>query len=87
VVRGTKNTTNPHKNAARKFARSVAKTLEKAYQGNQFDQLVIAAEPNFCGVLKSQLSARMCEIVQEWKQKNYIKMSDHDVNRIFSISQ
>jgi len=48
--------TDPKKQEAVNFARSLAQHLETARNANKFEQLMIVAEPSFLGLLRGELS-------------------------------
>lgn len=47
--------TDPKKHEADNFAHQIAKHLEAAHNANQFEQLLIIAEPSFLGLLRQCL--------------------------------
>ncbi len=51
--------TDPKKQEAINFAHSLAHHLEAGSNANQFEQLMIVAEPSFLGLLRDELSEQV----------------------------
>jgi protein required for attachment to host cells len=60
----------PHDHLASGFARELAKRLATARATNQFDQLTVAAEPRFLGMLKGALDDVTARRVQRYVAKD-----------------
>lgn len=54
---------DPKKYEASHFAHSIAQHLEEAHNKNEFEQLVIIAEPSFLGMLRNNLSEQLKKVV------------------------
>ena len=62
---GTSDTSSAdyHREAAETFARQIARHLEAQANRNEYDQLVICAEPRFLGMLRGMLPKRVEKLV------------------------
>lgn len=65
---------NPHNEAAKAFARRIAKFVDQQRKLKRFDQILIAAEPKMAGWLASALPAKVKEQV-EWVHKDLAKLT------------
>lgn len=61
----------PQEHEAEQFARDISKYLMDAHQEGRFQQLVIAASPQFLGSLRSHLDAHMKPLVKLEVNKDY----------------
>lgn len=50
---------SPREQEAIRFAHELAERLRKAHSANQFDRLVVVAEPDFLGLLRSAMSENL----------------------------
>ena len=55
--------TDPKKHETENFAHRIAHYLEEAHNANQFEQLLIIAEPSFLGLLRNQLPEQIKKLV------------------------
>jgi protein required for attachment to host cells len=62
----------------RQFAGEVAKGLEKMRVEDRFDELVIAAEPQFLGMLREKLTPGLRSIVYEEIPREFTQGSDEE---------
>lgn len=63
----------PQESASLDFARTVSEYLAKARQEGRFEDLQIAAEPGFLGVVKGELSKETLRVVSQWLHKDLEK--------------
>lgn len=62
--------TDPKKHEAEQFAHQVAKHLDIAHNNQQFEQLLLVADPSFLGLLRNQLSEQLKKLVVFELDKN-----------------
>lgn len=58
-VHGMGTRRSPREQEAIRFAHELAEHLEDARNGHRFDHLVVAAEPDFLGLLRSEMSPQL----------------------------
>lgn len=73
---------NPHEEAAIQFAREVSQFLASELQKKKYESLTVVAEPHFIGKLKAAMSPEVRTLVEEWKKKNLLKLSDKELSSI-----
>jgi protein required for attachment to host cells len=61
-----------HEQSVKRFAKSVARYLDRASFDSLFTELILVCEPHFLGLLRAELSDRV------------LKMVTHEVNREYS---
>lgn len=70
---------DPHEESAVDFAKEVDEFLRKEMNRNQFDQLVVAAEPKMMGRLKSSMDKQLLKRTQ-WVPKDFGKLKTHELS-------
>ena len=73
--------TDPKKHEAENFAHRIAHYLEEAHNANQFEQLLIIAEPSFLGLLRIILPEQIKKRVCFELDKNITTHSVDDIRR------
>jgi len=73
--------TDPKKHEIDNFAHSLAQHLEKAYNENRFEQLLIVAAPTFLGLLRSHLSEQVKKRVRFELNKELTLLSADDIRQ------
>ncbi len=73
--------TDPKKHEVDTFAHSLAQYLEKAYNENRFEQLIIVAGPVFLGLLRSHLSEHIKKLVRFELNKELTLLSPDDIRQ------
>jgi protein required for attachment to host cells len=74
---GQEQTSHEHK--AEVFAKSLAEELRKARNDHQFDNIVLVAEPHFCGLLDAALDAPTGKLVTERLHKDLAHVPSHGI--------
>lgn len=62
---GLEPQTKKHEVIAQKFAAQIADVISSAHRANKFDQLILAAEPHFLGLIRLNLRPDLREIISE----------------------
>ena len=70
---------NPQDAEMEKFAREVASFLDKKRALNEFDQLIIAASPNFLGNLRQRISDQVTKCVVDTLDKDYSRLPKEEI--------
>lgn len=70
---------DPHTHQVSLFAHELAALLNEGRTRNEFDEIVIAAEPRFLGVLKSCLPKEFHHLAVSFITKNLSKLSERDL--------
>ena len=74
-----------HEEQARRFARLLGKTLERAHREARFGSLVLVAEPHFLGLLREGLTPAVQRAVSHEIRHQYSEGSDEELKcRILS---
>jgi protein required for attachment to host cells len=71
--------TDPKKHEAENFAHYIADHLDDAHNQNQFEQLLIIAEPSFLGLLRDHLPEQVKKLVCFELDKNITTHSAEDI--------
>lgn len=71
--------TTPRDVEEEKFAREVASFLDKSRAVNEFDQLIIAASPNFLGNLRQRVSDQVTKCIVETVNKDYSRLPKEEI--------
>ncbi|MDB5811315.1 MAG: hypothetical protein JWN94_3437 [Betaproteobacteria bacterium] len=69
----------PVEHQTENFARDVGKFLLKAYQEGRFRHLVLTASPEFLGVLREQLDAKVASAVSAQINKDYTQLRANEL--------
>lgn len=69
----------PLEHQAELFGRSVAEYLQQAYTQNRFQNLIIAAGPEFLGLLRKLLDKQVAGAISQELNKDYTNVSPHDL--------
>jgi protein required for attachment to host cells len=72
---------SPKEKAAVDFARDIADDLDKAVATDEFDKLVIVAEPEFLGMLRDKLSDKTSKRVALELPKNISKQAPDEIRK------
>lgn len=67
--------------SAQKFAKQIARRLEKARVEHRFDQLVLVAPPKFLGALRKELDKEVEKLVAEELPKDLSWLSARELER------
>jgi protein required for attachment to host cells len=73
--------TDPKKHEIDNFAHQIAQHLEKAYNTNRFEQLIIVAAPSFLGLLRSHLPEQIKKRVRFELDKELTLLSAADIRQ------
>lgn len=71
----------PHEQVAIAFARQLAEKVRAGRNEHRFDQLVLAAEPRFLGLLRDALDAPTRQLVSAEIHKHLLGHNDGDLER------
>jgi protein required for attachment to host cells len=72
---------DPHKQAMNAFARLVARALNEASLSNEFDHLVLVAQPRLAASLRAGLAEATRQKIVGRLQKDLTKVPDHELAR------
>ena len=61
----------PSEHEAQKFANDISQYLQQAHQAGRFQQLVIAASPEFLGVLRDKIDPQIKALIKREVNKDY----------------
>jgi len=61
----------PSEHEAQKFAKDISEYLQQAHQAGRFQHLVVAASPEFLGVLRSQIDPQIKSLIKSEVNKDY----------------
>ncbi|OIP16590.1 MAG: hypothetical protein AUK53_03115 [Betaproteobacteria bacterium CG2_30_59_46] len=61
------------------FAREIAHHIEQGRTGNQYQRLIVAAEPHFRGLLNNTFSAQVHSLISESLDKDYTKATQKEL--------
>lgn len=61
----------PSEHEAQKFAKDISTYLQQAHQAGRFQQLVVAASPEFLGVLRAHIAAPIQSLIKREINKDY----------------
>jgi len=70
-----------HREAAETFAREIARHLEAQANRNEYEQLVICAEPRFLGMLRSMLPKRVEKLVVDEVHKDLAQFRPEQIRQ------
>jgi len=73
--------TAERQHVAETFAARIAHLLQRSWNEKEFDSLVIAAEPHFLGMLKTQLARCTPNVPTHVIAKEFRQISDRDMSR------
>jgi protein required for attachment to host cells len=76
IRHGLDRTFHHHERVAKKFAEVIARSLAKKAQEGQFNELVLAAEPHFLGLLRASLSPQVRHLIKSEVNREYAQGSD-----------
>jgi protein required for attachment to host cells len=71
--------TDPKQNEYDNFARKIAQELNDARNGQQFDELIIVAEPHMHGLIDQHLDKHVKNMVIHDLQKDLVHMNERDL--------
>lgn len=71
--------TDPKQYEHESFARQLAQHIEHGRTGNQYQRLIVAAEPHFRGLLNSTFSTQVKSLISESLDKDYTKATDKEL--------
>ena len=63
------------------FAREIAHHIEQGRTSNQYQRLIIAAEPHFHGLLNNLFSSQVRSLISENLEKDYTKATQKELCR------
>jgi len=73
----------PTETGAKVFARELAARLDEAVRLDQYDEIMIAAEPHFLGLITAELGPKAAGRVSRLVGKDLRYESDHEIARRF----
>lgn len=73
---------DPHRQSAEQFALKITRFLDKERIQNNFEELVIVAEPRMAGHIKSSMKAKMQKCVSHWIHKDLEKAKPQDLAKV-----
>jgi protein required for attachment to host cells len=71
--------TDPKQYEHENFARELAQHVEKGRTTNQYQRLIVAAEPHFRGLLNTTFSSQVKTLISESLDKDYTKATDKEL--------
>ncbi|HUW51506.1 MAG TPA: host attachment protein [Sulfuricella sp.] len=71
--------TAPKQHEHETFARRLAQHIEQGRTGNSYQRLIVAAEPRFRGLLNSQLSVQVRNLISGSLGKDYTKATSKEL--------
>lgn len=71
--------TDPKQHEHEIFAREIAHHIELGRTGNQYQRLIIAAEPHFRGLLNNTFSTQVHSLISESLDKDYTKATQKEL--------
>lgn len=71
--------TDPRQYEHENFARELAQHVEKGRTNNQYQRLIVAAEPHFRGLLNTTFSGQVKSLISECLDKDYTKATDKEL--------
>lgn len=74
---------DPHEQAKQEFAREVATALNEASVNNEFDRIVLVAQPQLAATLRAGLAEAVRRKIVGALQKDLTKVPDHELARHF----
>lgn len=77
----------PDQHAADLFAKDVAEFLLKSHQQGRYDQLVLAASPEFLGVLRAKLDPQVQHLIKTEVNKDYTHSSGQQLREQLQAHQ
>lgn len=69
----------PKTHEARGFARTLAERLQRGFEGDEFDALVVAAPPKFLGLMRESTDPRIHQVIESEIGKDLSGESIHDL--------
>jgi protein required for attachment to host cells len=79
--------TDPKDVEAERFCRELTQVLERGQDARSFDSLVIAAPPEFLGMLRKSLSQPVARCLLETVEKDYTLMQQKDLPGLLPVGQ
>ena len=70
----------PAEHGAEVFARDISRFLLHGYQDGHFQRIVLMASPEFLGVLRSVLDARLLDVVTSEINKDYTRCNTQELS-------
>ncbi len=70
---------DPHRHQSEEFAANLSRMLHAAHQAGEFDELLIAAPPQFLGELRQHLSADCQKVLGTTVNKDLVRATDADI--------
>ena len=71
----------PEQHQAELFARDISRYLVEAHQQGRFQQLLIAASPEFLGTLRACLDPQIAALVTQELNKDYTQLDAHRLHQ------
>lgn len=72
--------TDPKQHEHEIFAREIAHHIEHGRTGNQYQRLIVAAEPHFRGLLNNTFSTQVHSLISESLDKDYTKATQKELS-------
>ncbi len=85
-IHGTRGEKNPHEDVAVAFAKQVSEYLRKAHAENQFDSLLVVAEPKMLGRVKSEFN-KTVKGCTEWLGKDFGHSSSVELPKLLGLEK
>jgi protein required for attachment to host cells len=79
IHHGLDRTFHHHEQNAKRFARAIAKHLLHSKRSNQYQELILAAEPHFLGLLRLELASEVQSLVTFEVPREYLEGSDAEM--------
>jgi len=76
---------DPHEQGKQEFAREVAAVLNEASANNEFDRIVLMAQPRLAASLRAGLAEAVRRKIVGALQKDLTKVPDHELARHFDL--
>jgi len=71
----------PKRHEAELFAKRIADRLELVRAKGEWEQLILIATPEFLGVLRQQLSAKVAKLVSKTIDKNLVQKTEAEIRQ------
>jgi protein required for attachment to host cells len=72
---------SPAEHSTELFARKIATYLQRGYQQGRFNNLILAASPEFLGTLRKQLEPNLSSVVSLEIDKDYTQVNTNELRK------
>jgi protein required for attachment to host cells len=80
---GVEPSMTPRTKAMKSFAREIAQYLHKNFLEHRFDECVLAAPPEFLGVLREESNGRLQHAITQTVTKDLTRLNDRELQEFF----